>query len=520
MSSGGVLQLVAYGAQDIYLTSEPQTTFFKSVYRRHSNFSKECIEIPINGIIKEEELLSVNISRSGDLLKQLWIYFNPSELIPKNGNNSTNVQALADNIGHALFEYIDIEIGGTIIDRHYGKWLTIWRDLTQINPYGWSGSYNEPVFIHGLISNVDTVFPLIFEDGEEPQSYITYIQKLADFGPTQKVLTVYKSNGEDLYINSNGFKTGMYTTKYDTLSYNHRGITKNVLTQYGDTTNKLNISTKNAPTEAYVPLKFWFSKNPGLALPIIALQYHEVVLKLKLAKRSDWVKATDPSIGITTNLSSIRIFGDYIYLDSSERKQFVQNSHEYLIEQVQLQSINTKISNVNNCSFDVSFNHPVKEIIFSGTPIEIQDLDYTHPMSPVGGGASPNYIVSRLSYSTGTFGNNMSSTDCNLTITFNGTERFSPRNLKYFTRNQVNEYHKGSSGNSYAKDTIGVYSFSIDPEEIQPSGSCNFSRLDKVSFNFTNINTSTERLNPIDVYAINYNILRIMSGMGGLTYSN
>jgi len=219
--------------------------------------------------------------------------------------------------------------------------------------------------------------------------------------------------------------------------------------------------------EYYVPLQFWFCRNPGLALPLIALQYHEVKLKIK------WSDAVP---------TEAKLYVDYIYLDTDERRRFAQVSHEYLIEQLQYQELAaTKINEIN-------FNHPVKELIWrhnaSSTDSSIMNI----------------------------------ATDNKFHIKLNGHDRFSKRSTRYFTHSQVWQYHSGSI---FDDSPIAVYSFALKPEEHQPSGTCNFSRIDNAQLVSDNdFENSGEGASGGVIYAVNYNVLRIMSGMGGLAYSN
>ena len=211
----------------------------------------------------------------------------------------------------------------------------------------------------------------------------------------------------------------------------------------------------------FVPLQFWFCKNPGLALPLIALQYHEVKVKLNYVSTT-W-----------TNRPTTTFWVDYIYLDTDERRRFAQQSHEYLIEQVQHQTEST------GGNIELNFNHPVKELIFTG--------ELTLATGPAA--------------LSGTY-----------QLKLNGHDRFAVRDALYFTRCQVWSHHTGYGGVTTA-DSIGVYSFALKPEEHQPSGTCNFSRID-------NARLVQGTSAACEVFAINYNVLRIMSGMGGLAYSN
>lgn len=423
------MQLVAYGAQDIYLTGQPQITFFKSVYRRHTNFAIESIQQTINGSVSPGARVSVTISRNGDLLKNLWVQYNPSALVPSGGAG-----VIASDLSHALLQIVEIEIGGQLIDRQYGLWLTIWRDLTEQNPTGQQGDMGA--------------------SGAEPD------------------------------INT----SAVPSTRYQRMSYTHNGT---------NTT-----TTTGAPTEAYIPMRFWFCRNPGLAVPLIALQYHEVKFNIQFSLASTYLIGGS----VTSNLASANfaVYADYVYLDTTERRQFAQNAHEYLIDQLQQQQ-ESQSTSANN-TIRLNFNHPVKELIWVGSPLALSSSS-SSSVDYVSGGATPSPIT--------TLAGSVSNT--NVKIILNGTDRFTARNLKYFTRNQIWDCHTGFGATGQA-DSIALYSFALRPEEHQPSGTCNFSRIDTAQLAF--YGGSGETINALTIFAVNYNVLRIMSGMGGLAYSN
>ena len=408
---GGLMQLVAYGAQDIYLTGNPQITFFKVVYRRHTNFSMEAIAQSFSGTQAAGSKVTATVSRNGDLVHKMYYTFNPSALgLGDGGANDT----IGPNVGNTLLQEVDLEIGGQRIDRHYGHWLTVWSDLTEVNPLGLSA-------------------PVADANGSEPASNATNFQRM---------------------------------------SYNHQGLANGLS---GMTT---------APTHASVPLQFWFCRNPGLALPLIALQYHEVKVAITFCSTAS---VCDNG---TLTLSSGQLWVDYIYLDTDERRRFAQQSHEYLIEQLQFQSVAASTSS------ELNFNHPVKELVFTGTPATAGNLTAT-------AGPGTPALINRVAV------------DDTILLKLNGHDRFEARNVKYFTRTQVHQHHTGFGGVS-ARDSIGVYSFALKPEEHQPSGTCNFSRIDNARLE----QAGTTGAVGLNVYAVNYNVLRVMSGMGGLAYSN
>jgi len=389
---GGLMQLVAYGAQDIYLTGNPQITFFKVVYRRHTNFAMESIEQTINGAVGNGSRCTATISRNGDLVNRMYWQIEASSV--------TGVACA--NYGSAAFKEIVLEIGGQQIDKHYGHWLEVWAELTEKNP--------------SMKSHTQGV-----------ESTGTLFQNMSGMGGT-----------------------------------------------FGATT------ANSVPL--FVPLQFWFCRNPGLALPLIALQYHEVKVITEF---------NTTTAGPTLLTTGIKLFADYIYLDTDERRRFAQVSHEYLIEQVQHASFPDTAT-----TMELNFNHPVKELIWSGD-------------------SAQTAVSTTVSVSTP-----LALTSATYQLKLNGHDRFSERPLQYFTRVQVWQHHTGpggmlpvTSGANTARDSIAVYSFALKPEEHQPSGTCNFSRIDNAQL----VGVAGVATN---VYAVNYNVLRIMSGMGGLAYSN
>ncbi len=450
---GGLMQLVAYGAQDIYLSGKPQITFFKSVYRRYTNFAVESIQQDVLGSPAFGTQIAVTISRNGDLLKRLWIQYSPYDILSGvyTGLLGYPGVTVGANLGHSLIDYIDVEIGGQTIDRHYGKWLTIWNYLTEQNPTGEQGA----------IDNYAT----------GPGEYSLN----ASFSPP--------GTGDNAV-------TEVYprATKYNRMAYTHRA-------QVAVTSNA------GAAQLAWIPLQFWFCRNPGLAIPLIALQYHEIKFYININQLA--LVTNMPSTQLTgREFARFAVYADYVYLDTTERRQFAQNNHEYLIDQLQIRE---SVSAVN---IKLSFNHPVKEIIWAPVPLPVSG---TARNNVVPGGSTPNKGFTQSTYQVPN----------TYKLVLNGTDRFSARDITYFTRNQVWEAHTGF-GSVIFPDCIAVYSFALRPEEHQPSGTCNFSRIDSAQLVRSMTFDSNGLPDPdiIDIYAVNYNIFRCSSGMGGVVYSN
>jgi hypothetical protein len=428
---GGLMQLVAYGAQDIYLTGNPQITFFKVVYRRHTNFSMELIEQTFNGSVTANGRVTATISRNGDLVHRLYANWNPDAAIAAGSFNYPSF---------TLLKEVELEIGGQKIDKLYGHWMTAQHELTA--------------------PNTSCTFPQIPNTGTK---FATAIVTGASSGELQ-----------------------VRPTKDQLVGFHCKGTTVGVLEE----------------TSAWVALPFWFCRNAGLALPLIALQYHEVKVIVELCSDTQLSTTDGTTSAGTVSASELKLWAEYIYLDTDERRRFAQVSHEYLIEQLQYQE------SAPSTAIDLNFNHPVKELVFS--------LSRSGNAGPNGSIASHNCIE----VTSGNDCRKVATSHANGTavgLKLNGHERFSPQHLDYFTRVQVCQHHTGNGG-VQTTDSLGVYSFALKPEEHQPSGTCNFSRIDNAQLTFSRSPLTTGP--NIRIYAINYNVLRIMSGMGGLAYSN
>jgi hypothetical protein len=271
----------------------------------------------------------------------------------------------------------------------------------------------------------------------------------------------------------------------------------------------------------YLPLIFFFNRNPGLALPLIALQYHEVRIDLDLA--SDF----------ETNFSALKVWGNYIYLDTEERRRFAQKGHEYLIEQVQHTGTDSLADSGSTKQVRLSYNHPVKELVwcttvagntlanFTGTPVTITSnvtaLDVTANVfiNPASAGSPQLFLDAGDQFDEGVAGPLST-----FKLVLNGQDRFKEQSGKYFNQVQPFVHHSGSP-----MPGIYSYSFALKPEEHQPTGTCNFSRIDNAQVSISVKGTSSPRgtdstKNTLNMFATNYNVLRIQSGMGGLAFSN
>lgn len=540
--AGGLMQLVAYGAQDVFLTGTPEITFWKVSYRRHTNFAMESIEQTFQGQADFGRRVTCTISRNGDLCYRTYLQVTLPEInqtmVNTSGSFKDGVYARwLDFIGEQLIAQVEVEIGGQRIDRQYGDWMHIWNQLTMT--------------------------------AEQQRGYFKMI------GNTTALT----------YITDPNFA----------------GISGPCASASGPAQV---CAPRNAlpETTLYIPLLFWFSRNPGLALPLIALQYHEVKINLDLRPIGECLWAVGSlsqtsgtatvSLAYQQSLVAASLYVDYIFLDTDERRKMAQNPHEYLIEQLQFTGDESVGSSSNKLK--LNFNHPVKELIWVVQPdanvdycssldasqilfktLGAQPFNYTDAIDALpnaihafGGpsevSGSNNFIATNglfqmpgavdssgglnewfyttpetpFIHQSGTTGNGSYVSDAgtfvlaetaldmhcwgeNPCVTaklqLNGQDRFSEREGSYFDVVQPFQHHTRSPDTG-----INVYSFALRPEEHQPSGSCNFSRIDNAVLQLvlsagTVAGVATAK---VRVYAVNYNILRVMSGMCGVAYSN
>lgn len=487
---GGLLQLVAYGAQDAYLSGNPQITFWKGLYKRHTNFAMEPFRVNLTGQANWGVKHSAILGRHADLLYSTYI-----EVVMPPGAFVNNE---SERLGYNLIKYVELDIGGQVIDRLYGEWLYIWDALSSDG----TASFKLRQMVGGGL-----------QDG--PQ-----------FIPQPTGCGVGKSTA------------------------NRPGL----------------------PTVLYIPLFFFYTKNPGAALPLIALQYHEVKINIQW---QDVKFIAGTYTGSVPPPVQAAVYVDYIYLDTEERRRMAQQSHEYLIEQTQYNE-DKGISSYNN-RIDLTFNHPVKELVWVVQPSEYTNCSISKTLFPrgtdetnlgalatisgttltpslstlptvgqvvTGSGVAPGTVV----LSVNTFANTatvsvsqivgatqMYSGFFNLKpftydipavyeqwLQINGQDRLDKRYADYFNKVQPYQHHSGILGGGSG---MYMYSFALRPEEHQPSGTCNFSRIDTATIVMNmsgdaDIDPDQDKTYEVRVYAVNYNILRVMSGMAGLAYSN
>ena len=550
------MQLVAYGAQDVYLTGNPQITFWKVTYRRHTNFAMESIEQTFNGQADFGRRVQCTVSRNGDLAYRTYLQITLPEINQDDAAATTegNYARWLDCPGEQMISMVEVEIGGQRIDRQYGDWMHIWNQLTLTS--------EQESGYHKMVGQT---------------SQLTYLTDphFADVATACGAADVPEAVCAP----------------------------RNALPE----------------TTLYVPLQFWFCRNPGLALPLIALQYHEVKINIEVRPLDECLfavsgvdNASNGTKKVTNayakSLVAASLYVDYVFLDTDERRRMAQNPHEYLIEQLQFTGDESIGSSSNKIK--LNFNHPCKEIVWVVQPdmhvaycdsflagrlmhraLGAQPFNYTDAVdalpdsilafgssgqsrgdnnvvdqsglfadtlsidisggvyngNPGGSGAGTNqedlsytgadnsdvslngairgkvsngltdagvFVLAETALNMHCWGENPVVT---AKLQLNGQERFSEREGTYFDLVQPYQHHTRNPDTG-----INVYSFALRPEEHQPSGTCNMSRIDNATLQLV-LSTNAiggDNTAKVRVYATNYNVLRVMSGMGGLAYSN
>ena len=449
-AGGGLLQLVAVGKQDAFLTGNPQISFFKMVYRRHTNFAMESQPMYFDGTPNFGQRITCLIPRRGDLLGRVYL----DVVLPQIKDVSNNLLSYTNSIGHALIQEITFEVGEQEIDRQTGEWMEVWTQLTT--PASQRYALNE------MIGRV------------EPYNLI-------DIKPSAQ------SDGLHLLI----------------------------------------------------PLQFYFCRNPGSYLPLLALQYSPIRINITMRPlqqlfwvpppiypltQDTWLPACSVIANCTTPITSMMMWGDFVYLDVEERRTFVSQTHEYLIEQVQYAPPFAITANQTTATIPIEFNHPIKEFVFMVQRDTMQNRNewFNYSNLAIGEYTNTQYILPYVNSNAPAGRLDLIST---AKLQLDGYDRFMERTPQHFRLQQPYEHHTNTPINSF----IYNYSFALRPEDIQPTGTMNASRIDSIVWQ---LQMNTVLTNPnitpawqqrgscqVKVYAHNYNVFRVINGFGGLLFT-
>ena len=407
--TAGLLQLNFIGPQDKYLTGNPQMTYFKSVYRNYSNFSKDSQILQFENTIRLGGTHSCIIKNYGDLLSSVYLYVELPRLVSI--NNNENWVGYVNGIGCSIIKSVELEIGGQVIDKFDSNWLDIYNEIFDQRSDNLYGKFNTDVTLEQN----------------------NYLQKL------------------------------------------------------------------------HIPLNFWFSKNYGNVLPLIALQFHEIKINVEFRNLNEIIKSD--TLDYQCNVPNIKshILANYIHLDKKEQLFFTNNIHTYLIDQVQILSETDINNNTKNIKVPLDFSHPVKSLYW----VIVNNTNNSQNIR------SGNNWLTYTSIDS-LYGDTFYSAK----ITINGQDRVLDTNASYF-RDVICYETQTYVPRKY----IYNYSFSLYPGQYQPSGSCNYSRIQnnasflELSFDNTgNLGGATN--GRIKTYGLSYNIFQVQLGKGGLLFTN
>jgi hypothetical protein len=564
MAGGGLMQLVACGAQDEHLTKDPEVTYFKSVWHRYSNFSVESIQQTMVGSQGFGKKLTCSLSRNGDLVTNLMLEVTLPKLTPRKQVPVTWIR----NVGHYLVRSATVEVGGQVIDTQTGEWMHCWNqltreesktdgyermigeipELTQPLDAGFNGCPETKLYIPLRFwfcdpKNPGSALPLLALQYHEVKITI-HIEELKNLvvsydhyeyrhginvsGTDASGWIVDELKGGEFYLNGvlrddNGTGDDKYGEEMEKqilggMSRFEKEGNDTKMRTYGPTNagllfidrDNMKDIVKNIrkvceqKQEAITYYTHWAvnsQKIYGCLLRRFNMDPSMTDAEKKMDASGNMVgfyvpkKASYTDFKCDSNYLNTELYADYIYLDNDERRRFAQEHHEYLITQVQSPGLHTLTNGgFTSSHIDLMLNHPVKEIMFLiRDDQEPQPSEYAHLLS------SPSSVTSPIE---------------SVGLVLNGHHRFSERDGSYFDCVQPYMYHTRTPERG-----IHVYSFALKPEEHQPSGTCNFSRIDNSQLTIK-LKQSFSRTSRLAIYAHSYNILRVMSGLGGLAYSN
>lgn len=510
MPQAGLLELVAHGIQDIFLIGNPQITFFKTVYKRHTNFSMQSFQVSIDGNIDFGNKCVSKITRYADLMHTIILEvdlpqitaattFDPNPLHGPPGNvenyaKGTGNISWINNTGHGLVRYYDLKIADNLIDRQYSEWMEIWTQLSQdeskkrgldlmLNRYEELVTNAGPLTLYipmqfWFCRNIGLSLPLI------ALQYNDVFLEI-NFNPLSQM---YTFGANDYYTVLQGISGDKQVQVIKPFA------TSNDI----DTTSQAKIMVFPDGAKYFITPDAFITGNGTVLDPyIVSLTQN---LATNYSNASVYIMPNG-ILDITTNgtpkINAVRLFVDYIYLDTIEQKEFAKAKHRYLIEQLQFSSSQTITPSTPNYTFNLNFfNLPVKELFW------VTQLDTVFLTNDI-------FNFSNTVDDTQVKGNNITTA----LLYINGIERFMTRNADYFRLVQPYQKHTRCPNDFYY-----MYAFSVKPEEHQPSGCSNFSKIDSKDLYITlQPNSGSMQLR---VYALNYNILRIYSGMGGIAFSN
>ncbi len=639
--TGGLIQIVNFGNQDIMLNGNPEITFFTTIYRRYTNFGKNYVLTSFDNEVGFNKTSTQVILKNGDLLSKIILKikipnFNLINFINLIKNElkildqSNNYLKLVDYVGYVVnfinkIRYYTNTFFSETYPKTYITYIQDYNELIQNNfdsdefnqyfiilDFIFSNNSTINIFNNNIdylknasmytISDSNLIFlyinytynELSFDgfkftvyqnlktlDYISKQIYSILINNLTTNniikGAWVEKIAIYLFESIEIYIGSNLITklTDNYINIYGELSYQNKDVYNELIGNIIEITEPT--VTNNSNIILYLPLPLWFSQSYGLAFPLIALQYNDLQLKIKTKKLTDVFflaiegdkiqkntqvieKFIEEQDNIFTNKLEINTILEFIFLDAIERKKFAQTGHEYLITQQQYEMYKNILD--NSSSYEINFFHCCKDLywflsknyninnlinkkyfdryyLISSVNYSINSINYINYLNLV---YNPSYYFNIVNYVIDTnkinaefekniIDINIFNDDLNKLFSFqnllynpieNSTLNLNGSNLASYSYRYFNYVQPYSYYNSDVSLGINIYSFSLNPTEVQPSGSCNFSRIPKVSLELNLINNFKDFNNDnynLHVIGTNYNILRIIGGIEGLAYT-
>ena len=511
--TGGIIQLVAYGVQDIFLTKDPQITYFKIVYRRHTNFSTETIPQKFKTDPNFGSKVSAVLPKAGDLIRKIYIAIempNISTFMEDDIISDKLKIAWVKNLGFALINSVEIEIGGHVIDKHYGEWLYIWHELVGPKNKGFDKMIGNISSVTDFTNGKDSVkiyVPLQFWFCQKPGLALPIISLQYN----EIKINIEINEAKKCYINAPKNSINIYENlvQYEQFEYIEQEvdgikstgtfiyfdkITKKLYYNRINNTSFISIKSTEELTSSEIKTEIHKSSNEKYYIHGVTSQFKSMPKINSSEKISSFPKLTN------LNLKKCYLLVEYIFLDMDERLKFSQAKHEYLIEQLQFSG--NRMIDSTNMRINAGFSHPCKEIIWV---CQLNYLTETRNNDFFNFTSDYKYIKGKYT------GTNIINEE---TIVFNGHDRVKMRSADYFDTIQPYQHH------SFAPEIgINLYSFCLFPEQYQPSGPANLSKIDNFNLQF-NISNSKDVINKakIKIYSVANNVLRIANGLCGLVF--
>lgn len=462
---GGLMSLLAVGAQDQYLTMGPEMSFFKQIYRKHTNFSMESVRMTFftkPTIESSRNAFTCRISRVGDLLQQIYFSF---ELPDIYSDEKLRFRWIKNLSNHMLYSY-SVRIDTQLIDQRWGEWCDVWNELTM--------SQEKKYAFDRMSGNV--------EEFANPKAF--------------RPMVIVRNNR-------------LYYEYYPAATPTQPSIRRRRM---------------------YVPLDFWFCKNPSLALPLVALQYQNVEVTLEFRSIEELYQVYDePSglymspvkfreqphnLGKDVSIQRFLAFAgngpnsidlnaylecNFFFLDEAERRAIAASNTDFLIERV-YRTEKGGITSQN--TIDMVIANPVKEVVWITRRSDASQYnEWANFTAAVP--ENPNFPIL-----------------ASAKMLWNGMERMEEKPAAYYQLLQPFQHHTSSP-----REGIYSYSFALYPEKVQPSGSFNASMIQKIQLFVTTENYQSVIDPPppeyeVIIYTVYYNIFRVMSGSGGMVFQS